>query len=159
MRKDGGGDGGVLDGFVVDDGLHILDGGEGDLMLLGGELDLGGVSGGGGLNRLVLLGFHGGLGEGGHGVKVREGERHIAATTTTCFLCLYLRINVWEFGGLEGRISLDDVAIGVSIRGNERVKVWGGQRHWLDFFLNLRGCDQLRGRQHPGSRVRQQQLC
>merc|ERR1719357_2369593 len=35
--------------------------------LVGGELDLGGVGGGGGINRLELLGLDGGLGHGGHG--------------------------------------------------------------------------------------------
>jgi len=175
IGKDGMGESSVGDGLDVDHGLHVLDGGHGDLVLLGGELDLGSVGGGVGVDWLELLGLHSVLGDGGHGVEVREGDLDVATTTTCLFyswLLFVLLVNVREFGGLESIIGVEDVgvgrvgvsSVGEGIRGShewmsEGVGVRGDQRNGLEIGLDLRGSDQLRLRQHPGRRVRQHQLC
>lgn len=170
VRQDRWGGSSVGDGLDVDHGLHVLDGGHGDLVLLGGELDLGGVGGGVGVDRLELLGLHSLLGDGGHGVQVREGDLHVAATTTCLFyswLLFSLVEDVGELGGLESSVGVEDVGIGSVVEGvggsdegmSEGVGVRGDQRKGVDVGLDMRGSDQLRLRQHPGRRVRQHQLC
>lgn len=95
--------------FEIDEGLHVLDGWDVDLVLLGGELDQFGVSGSGSVSVFELLSLKGGLLHSRYGVQVWERVGYVTTTTTGFLYCWFLSrsflVDIREFSGLEGTVS------------------------------------------------------